>query len=219
VNGYLSTHNPSSVKFMPMKRVAFALVPFALLSLVAASGKKGSEIPPEVEKKVVDIGHKATVTLLKKLLGEVTTSLEEKGPEATIGYCSERAYPLTDSISEAFGVKIKRTTFKYRNPKNKPDKYEEEALKYFAKFFKEGKKPPKYYVQRVKMGDRIVYRYYFPLKVLKLCLNCHGVPGKDIKPEVYKAIKDKYPEDRAINYKEGDFRGVVRVEIPADKVR
>ncbi len=195
------------------------MTPFIAFSLVSAAGNKRSEIPPEVEKRVVDLGHKATMSLLKKLLGEVTTSLEEKGPAATIKYCSERAYPLTDSVSEAFGVKIKRTTFKYRNPKNKPDKYEEEALRYFEKFFKEGKKPPKHYVQKVKMGDKLVYRYYFPLKVLKLCLSCHGTPGKDIKPEVYEVIKEKYPEDRAINYKEGDFRGVVRVEIPAEKVK
>jgi len=69
------------------------------------------------------------------------------------------------------------------------------------------------------VGDKLVYRYYFPLKVLKLCLTCHGTPGKDIKPEVYEAIKRKYPEDKAIGYREGDFRGVVRVEIPVDLVR
>lgn len=194
-------------------------MPFVLLSLVSASSNGDSEISPEVEKKVVDIGHRATVTLLKKLLGEVTTSLEENGPVATIRYCSERAYPLTDSISKAFGVKIKRTTFKYRNPKNRPDKYEEEALRYFERFFKEGKKPPKYYVQKLKVGGRLVYRYYFPLKVLKLCLGCHGVPEKDIKPAVYRVIKERYPEDRATGYREGDFRGVVRVEIPADRVK
>ena len=200
------------------RMVALTLVPVLIGGVLLTAGKKSS-LDPETEKKVVEIGKKATMTLLKTLLGEVTTSLEEKGPVATINYCSERAYPLTDSISEAFGVKIKRTTFKYRNPKNKPDKYEEEALRYFEKFFKEGKKPPAHYVQKVKVGDKLVYRYYFPLKVLKLCLTCHGTPGKDIKPEVYEAIKKKYPEDKAIGYKEGDFRGVVRVEIPAERVR
>ncbi len=198
--------------------VALTLIPVLIGGVLLTAGKRSS-LDPETEKKVVEIGKKATMTLLKTLLGEVTTSLEEKGPVATINYCSERAYPLTDSISEAFGVKIKRTTFKYRNPKNKPDKYEEEALRYFEKFFKEGKKPPAHYVQKVKVGDKLVYRYYFPLKVLKLCLTCHGTPGKDIKPEVYKAIKKKYPEDKAVGYKEGDFRGVVRVEIPAERVR
>ena len=198
--------------------VALTLVPVLIGGVLLTAGKKSS-LDPETEKKVVEIGKKATMTLLKTLLGEVTTSLEEKGPVATINYCSERAYPLTDSISEAFGVKIKRTTFKYRNPKNKPDKYEEEALRYFEKFFKEGKKPPAHYVQKVKVGDKLVYRYYFPLKVLKLCLTCHGTPGKDIKPEVYEAIKKKYPEDKAVGYKEGDFRGVVRVEIPAERIR
>ena len=200
------------------RMVALTLIPVLIGGVLLTAGKRSS-LDPETEKKVVEIGKKATMTLLKTLLGEVTTSLEEKGPVATINYCSERAYPLTDSISEAFGVKIKRTTFKYRNPKNKPDKYEEEALRYFEKFFKEGKKPPAHYVQKVKVGDKLVYRYYFPLKVLKLCLTCHGTPGKDIKPEVYKAIKKKYPEDKAVGYKEGDFRGVVRVEIPAERVR
>ena len=197
--------------------VSLPLVVLSAVFLVA--GSKANDVPPETEKKVAELGHKATMTLLKKLLGEVTSSLEDKGAAETVAYCSGRALPLTDSISKAFGVEIKRTSFKYRNPKNKPDRYEEEALRYFEKFFKEGKKPPKYYIQKVKVGDKLAYRYYFPLKVLKLCLTCHGVPGKDVKPEVLKVLKEKYPEDKALGYREGDFRGVVRVQIPAEKVR
>ena len=189
------------------------------LSGVFVVSMTGGGLDPETEEKVVEIGHKATVSLLKHLLKEVTLSLKEKGPVETISYCSEKAYPITDSISKEFGVRIKRTSFKYRNPKNRPDRYEEEALRYFEGFFKEGKKPPKHYVQKVELGDKLVYRYYFPLKVMKLCLTCHGVPGKDIEEEVYKVIKEKYPEDKATGYKEGDFRGVVRVEIPAEKLR
>ncbi|NPB04292.1 MAG: DUF3365 domain-containing protein [Thermotogae bacterium] len=198
-----------------MKRL-FLLLGLPAVLLLSLTASKGSKT---TEEKVVEIGHKATMNLLKKLLGEVTTSLEEKGAAATIRYCSERAYPLTDSISKALGVKIKRTTFKYRNPKNKPDKYEEEALRYFEKFFKEGKKPPKYYVQKIERNGELVYRYYFPLKVLKLCLTCHGTVGKDVDPKLYEVIKETYPEDKATGYKEGDFRGVVRVEIPAERVR
>ena len=71
---------------------------------------------------------------------------------------------------------------------------------------------PPYYVQKFKNQGQPVYRYYKPLKVAQVCLNCHG-DAKTISPAVQKKLQALYPEDRATGYKEGDFRGVIRIEI------
>jgi cytochrome c len=46
-----------------------------------------------------------------------------------------------------------------------------------------------------------------------LCLNCHGEPGKQINEATFNAIKAKYPKDKAMGYKEGDFRGLWVVKV------
>jgi hypothetical protein len=36
---------------------------------------------------------------------------------------------------------------------------------------------------------------------------------------LYEKIKKYYPNDKAVDYKEGDFRGVVRVYIPENVLK
>ena len=47
-----------------------------------------------------------------------------------------------------------------------------------------------------------------------LCLQCHGKPEL-MALEVKEALAEKYPGDLATGYEAGDFRGVVRVSVPA----
>ena len=48
-----------------------------------------------------------------------------------------------------------------------------------------------------------------PIFVEDACLACHG--SKDKRPFF---IVDKYPEDRAFDFKTGDLRGMVEVLFP-----
>jgi Protein of unknown function (DUF3365). len=157
-------------------------------------------------------GEEISSELIKTLLGELQASISREGLKNSISYCSERAIPLTDSLSNSYGVKIKRTSFKFRNPKNKPDKMEEGALKFFESAVKRGKKVD-YILQTFKRGNKKVYRYYKPIFVAPLCLNCHGKENKNIPDEVLQEILRRYPKDKARGYSEGDFRGVIRVEF------
>ncbi len=166
------------------------------------------------EEKVVEIGETASKELLKTLKTELVKALS-KSPYEAIDVCHKKALILTHEVEKKLdhGIKIKRTSFKYRNPKNKPDKYEQQALKYFEEMFKKGKNPS-YYIQKVENG----YRYYKPLKVKAVCLTCHGDP-KLMDKRLYEKIKKYYPNDKAVGYKEGDFRGVIRVFIPKDALK
>ena len=50
------------------------------------------------------------------------------------------------------------------------------------------------------------------MKTEVLCLLCHGTQDA-ISPEVKLKLKELYPKDRAVGYKEGDFRGLIRVKF------
>ena len=62
------------------------------------------------------------------------------------------------------------------------------------------------------------FRYYIPLRIGPMCLQCHG-PRDALEPTVRRALDALYPEDRATGYGVGDLRGVVRVTVPGEAVR
>ena len=154
------------------------------------------------EKEVVELGEKIASDLIRTLGGELKKALSEKGPAGAVKYCNLKALPLTEQVEKKYKVKIKRTSKKIRNPKNKPDKWELSALEFFEK-----NPDAKYYVQKLPDG-RI--RFYKPLKIKPLCLTCHG---KNISEDVLAVLKEKYPDDKARGYEVGDLRGVIRVEF------
>lgn len=116
----------------------------------------------------------------------------------------------TRELSEIVADSSTRATFRvtsdeYRNPLNKPDEFEAEALK----LFKQG--------DEVKSHERLVdgmYHYAQPIYVQPACLRCHGNP-EDAPPEVI----EKYGSERAFGYKEGDVRGIIGVKLPDISLR
>jgi hypothetical protein len=54
--------------------------------------------------------------------------------------------------------------------------------------------------------------YYKPIRIaMPACLKCHGSAEKDIDPKTLAIIRQKYPDDLATNYKEGDLRGLWKI--------
>jgi len=59
--------------------------------------------------------------------------------------------------------------------------------------------------------------YYKPIKIgMPACLNCHGTEGKEIAMKTLVAIRQKYPDDLATGYKEGEFRGMWKITFLKD---
>ncbi|MDP7531013.1 MAG: DUF3365 domain-containing protein, partial [Candidatus Scalindua sp.] len=107
----------------------------------------------------------------------------------------------------ATGYQLRQVSSKYRNPKNKPDKFEENALAEFEKnenLFE--------YKGIDKISGQKVLRYLIPLYIEEACLKCHS--AKETIPEF---IKGNYPEDRATDYVFGDLRGAISVAVPIDR--
>lgn len=197
-----------------MKRFIFLSLGVALLSCAPQQTK----LTLEKENQIKQVGEESAMKLLKSLRAELIQVLQKGSPEQAVEVCSKRAMDITTQIERETGHKVKRTTFKYRNPNNRPDRYEEEALRYFEEAINKDGKLPGYYIQTVKEDGTLTYRYYKPLKVEGLCLTCHGDKNLMDKNLVSK-IEKLYPTDKAFSYREGDFRGVVRVSVPADKVK
>ena len=195
--------------------IAAAVLSAGLLFSCGQPQYTNVDMSPKKVKVIKDFGEDAAQMLLQNLKAELKKALKTKGAVGAIEVCSKKAMEITQEVAEDFGdIEIKRTTFKYRNPKNKPDQYEAEALKFFEKTYKETGKLPPYYIQKLK-GE---YRYYKPLKIQGVCLTCHGDP-KSMDPKVVKKLKELYPNDKATGYKLGDFRGVIRVSIPEDVIK
>jgi hypothetical protein len=69
----------------------------------------------------------------------------------------------------------------------------------------------------VQRAGRDEYRYYRALTVAPPCIQCHGATD-EIDSAVQTILDERYPDDLATDYAVGDFRGLVRVSIPADRV-
>lgn len=162
--------------------------------------------------KVLPQGNQIASNLMKSLKTELKSAISEGGFEKAIDVCNIKALPLTESISDN-NIKIKRTTYKYRNPENAPSDIEKMALDFFQSLLDNNKELPDHYVQKVTQKDVVQYYYYKPLMMDNVCLGCHGNP-EDMDTKLQSQISKLYPEDKALGYKERDFRGLISVIIP-----
>jgi len=92
---------------------------------------------------------------------------------------------LSQYADKMSNFKFHITSDKLVNPENKPDDFEMRAIESFLKGSKNHK-------EVVKINNKKVFRYMAPLYINKSCLKCH----------YYQ------------NYKIGDFRGGISIQIP-----
>lgn len=198
-----------------MKKLFYLSLLTAVLILTGCQKQESTEsqLTAEQKQQVETVGQAAAAKLMVTLKGELTTAMQVSVSDA-IEVCSSKALELTSSITDSVEnvTAIKRTSFKYRNPQNAPDEWEMKALKMFEDAAKKGETLPASYVQKVEENGQTTYRYYQPMKVAPLCLNCHGDKNM-LSEEVSAQLANLYPEDKATGYQEGDFRGVIRVSV------
>ena len=194
------------------KTIIFSIATtFTLFATEANVTKEAKAMPPVVKEGVGYIkmlGKELKMNMKKHMMAD------KSGVEAA-SFCANKASEITKEVSAKFpkGVRVYRTSLKYRNPNNKPDEKDVEVLKSIQKSIDENK-----FVQKpivVKM-DNNKTRVYVPLMVENACVKCHGDASK-INPEIKKIISKKYPNDKATGFKLGDLRGVIVAELPTKK--
>ena len=156
-------------------------------------------------------GGAIATTVAQGLAQRLQAQLKEKGAAGALDFCSQTALVLTDSLTaDQPGVNVKRTSTRIRNPRNQPDEHERLALAWFDSARAASGALPAAYVQPVSATEA---RFYRPLVIAPFCTQCHGEVEK-LDPQVRAALQQRYPNDQAIGYKEGDVRGVIRVSLP-----
>lgn len=179
---------------------------FVVLFFASCNPKQQPDNAAKIEVDTMSFkqqGDSISTIMQRVLLSNVMQATKAGGPAYAVTFCNERAMPLTDSLSEKYNCQIQRISDKYRNPSNKPNKYDEDVL---MKLGSSNSGEP----LLVAENGKVVY--YKPIRIaIPSCLNCHGIENKDIAPKTLEAIVQKYPRDLAIGYKEGDFRGMWKI--------
>jgi hypothetical protein len=192
------------------------LIIFSAILIIAceSSDVKISEPSATESQEIKDIGDSLSQKLLVALKNELTTAIQEKGVVNAIQVCNIKALPITQEVanSKNIAIDIKRTTNKFRNPKNKPDTIEKVALNFYENLLQENKPIPEFYIQKISENEKHSFNYYKPLKTAGLCLLCHGDPNT-MDASLKDVLNRLYPNDLATGYKDGDFRALLRIKV------
>ncbi len=145
---------------------------------------------------------RALAATFKGSLKEALIEGLEDGPAEAMGACGILAPELAAELS-VDGVRIGRTSHRLRNPAN-------EAAPWIRPLVEEYLQTAPGAASKAVWVDDSTVGYVEPLYIGKPCLVCHG---EAVAEGVLAEIRAIYPEDNAIGYREGEFRGVVWVEI------
>jgi len=178
--------------------------------LLAATGLAADQTPQQIGDQVAG-----------RLFASLMTTLQEKiaaeGPESAIAYCRLEALPLTAQVAEEFpSVKnVRRTALRVRNPANAPDAADRSVLEQWLASWNPSAPPQPVMKEYTATDGTKELRYYRPVPVMATCLACHG-SGDEIAPNVRAAIERDYPQDKAVDFEEGDLRGAIVVTFDAE---
>ena len=175
-----------------------------------APDDEGAVIAGEPSPATVARARQAADALGAELMDRLVDAVAEGGPVAAIRVCSEVAQSVAASHSSE-DLSVRRVSLKARNPADEPDPYERRKLEELERLHAEGRLPEEW-VERVAHDGGTAVRYLRPIVVIEACLGCHGTPER-IDPEVRGLIEERYPEDRALGYGEGDLRGAISVLV------
>ena len=194
-----------------MMRFLFSIL-LALHFIGCGGEDNNSKLPPQISNET-EILRSASSKLINSyglsLKSELMSAINAGGFDNAVSVCEERA-PLIAASQVSEGWSINRVSVKNRSTKNLADQHQLQILKNFS----DTTLQLTYFDEWITTDTGRSYYYYKPIYVGKLCLKCHG-QIKEIAPEVKTVIKEKYPDDKAFGYREGDLRGMFVVKVSA----
>lgn len=155
------------------------------------------------ETRQLETASAARDALFNALMGRLVEAIQEGGASAAITVCRDAAPEVAAKVGEDQGVTIGRTSFRLRNPKNRPPTW--------AKPFVDEQRAEPVVLRNDSDGSLAAL---FPIPLKAECLQCHG-PRAEIQPDVLEALRKAYPRDNATGFQEGELRGWFHVRVPA----
>jgi len=114
------------------------------------------------------------------------------------------ATQVAKRITQGSNYYVRQVSLRYRNPGNRPDRYETKMLEKFA-----GRPVQESYSVIKGKGDK-VFRFMLPMVAEKSCMECHGEYDK--APAFVRA---RFPRGHfSYNYRLGEVIGAVSISIP-----
>jgi hypothetical protein len=169
---------------------------------------EASLAPSEIPERELERARQAAAAMGSRLMGTLVEELREGGPVQAVRVCSDVA-PSIAKEQSSDGLTIRRVSLRFRNPFGEPDAYERGVLEAWASAHEPGMMPEES-AEVVTLDGREQLRYMKPIMVMTPCLKCHGDP-EGMSPELKALLVERYPDDRATGYRDGDLRGAFSV--------
>jgi PAS domain S-box-containing protein len=114
------------------------------------------------------------------------------------------ATQVAKRITQGSNYYVRQVSLRYRNPGNRPDRYETEMLEKFS-----GRPVQESYAVIKGKGDK-VFRFMLPMLAEKSCMECHG---EYVKAPAF--VRARFPRGHfSYNYRLGEVIGAVSISIP-----
>ncbi|TVR42153.1 MAG: DUF3365 domain-containing protein [Cryomorphaceae bacterium] len=182
-----------------MKQTTYVVLALVTSMFWACEGDAPSSSAIVDEAALKEKGKEVVMATGKALIGAVQQSMGEGGIAGAVSYCNVKALPITDSLAARYGVEVKRTALRVRNPQNRPTDNERTAL---LRMGASAEPAP----ELVALEDG-QYAYYHPIMLQAFCQACHGAV-ESFSFETDSIIRHYYPDDEAVGFAEGDLRGM-----------
>lgn len=198
-----------------MRIVSTWILPVMIVATIVihipGSPARAEEIPPPALAKA----RSTADGLMKDLIGLLFSTLDAEGPVGAVRICADVAQERTAGHARD-GIYVRRVSQKNRNQANRPDELELQKLEQLEALHQQKKLPTELVEVRANPDGTRRLHYLRPIVVMERCLACHG-PRDQIEPAVRELLARRYPNDGAVDYRPGDFRGAVSVRIPLGK--
>src|SRR5690606_27568973 len=128
-------------------------------------------------------------------------AMQAGGAPGAVSVCRDEAPRLAREVAEKHRVRLGRTSFRLRNPDNRPPAWADAAVE-----------------QRTETPQHLLgpggeLGVLSPIRLQPLCVTCHGAP-ESIDPAVRDVLAKSYPGDEATGFAPGELRGWFWVEVP-----
>jgi hypothetical protein len=176
--------------------------PLGCIVLFSGCEKKNLSTAPTIHDSIfMEAGSRISAVTFDSLRSSLLKAINTGGLPGAISFCNIKASEITQRHADTF--LIKRTALRYRNTNNKPDSIELTILQQMVDEMGTIRIPK----SRVVRDENAVH-YFRPIILQGMCLSCHGKPREQIPVPTLNEINRLYPTDQAIDFKEGDLRGL-----------